>query len=116
MVKKEEKYIPEKGDVILVTFFSVKGHEQRGRRPALVVSPRLYNEKAGLVLICPITSKKKSYPFEVEITKRKTKGVALTDQIRSIDYKARDVKFLEKVSQETISKVMQKISLILLEI
>ena len=113
MVKKEGKHIPEKGDIVLISLFSVEGHEQKGKRPALVVSSFLYNEKAGLALVCPITSKKKNYPFEVDLEKGKTKEVILTDQIRSIDYNARGVKFLEKTSQEVVSKAVQKISLIL---
>ncbi len=115
MVKRKEKYIPEKGDIVLVMLSSAEGHEQKGKRPALVVSSFLYNEKAGLALMCPITTKKKNYPFEVELKKGKTKGVILADQVRSVDYNERSVKFLEKTSQEAVSRAVQRLSLLLIQ-
>ncbi len=113
MVKEKKSYIPKKGDVVWITFSPTKGHEQKGKRPALVVSSFLYNEKSGLSLMCPITNKKKNYPFEVELKNNKTKGCVLSDQIRSFDYRERDIKFIEKASEEVILSVVQKISLLI---
>ncbi len=110
-----KKYIPEKGDVVLLSFSPTMGHEQKGKRPAIVVSSFLYNEKSGLALMCPITKQKKGYPFEVELNKCKTKGVVLSDQIRTLDYRERRVKFIEKTSPEIILKVAKNISLLIKE-
>jgi mRNA interferase MazF len=111
----EKRYIPEKGDIVLLSFSPTTGHEQKGKRPAIVVSSFLYNDKSGLALMCPITNQKKGYPFEVELKKCKTKGVILSDQIRTLDYKERKVQFLEKTTPEIILKVIKNISLLIKE-
>lgn len=83
-------YAPERGDIIWLNFTPQSGHEQAGRRPALVMSPGAYNRKVGLALVCPITSKVKGYPFEVEIPPGlQAQGAILCDQIRSLDWRAR---------------------------
>jgi mRNA interferase MazF len=83
-------YAPERGDIIWLHFTPQTGREQSGRRPALVISPAGYNRKVGLVLVCPITSKVKGYPFEVVLPQGfKAEGAVLCDQIRSLDWRAR---------------------------
>ena len=111
MVNK--KYLPERGDIVWLNFDPQSGHEQKGKRPAIVVSPKEYNEKVGLGLFCPITSKIKNYPFEVEVEDKKITGVILSDQIKSLDWKARDIEFITKVSSEKIGEVIDKINTLL---
>jgi len=103
------KAIPDRGDVILLSFDPTLGHEQAGFRPALVLSPALYNKASGLCLICPITTKIKGYPFEVALDgAKKTSGVALADQVRSIDWQARKVKVTDRISATALSQVLAK--------
>jgi len=111
MVK--EKYIPGRGDIVWLNFNPASGHEQQGKRPAVVISPVEYNEKTGLALFCPITSKIKNYPFEVEINNKKIKGVVLTDQIKSLDWKTRNVEFAYKESSEKIVEIINKLTVLL---
>lgn len=86
------------------------GHEQKGIRPALVLSPENYNRKTGLAIFCPITSQAKGYPFEVEIPAGlKIKGVILSDQIKNLDWKARKVSFICKVDNAVLEDVQAKI-------
>jgi mRNA interferase MazF len=113
MVKK--KYSPERGDIVWLNFDPQSGHEQKGKRPAVVISPKEYNEKVGLGLFCPITSKKKNYPFEVKIVNKKIDGVILSDQIKSLDWKTRDIEFITKISSEEINEITNKISVLLFE-
>jgi mRNA interferase MazF len=113
MVKKN--YIPERGDIIWLNFNPQAGHEQKGKRPALVLSPKAYNEKVDLGLFCPITSKIKQYPFEVRIQNRKIDGVVLSDQIKSLDWKGRDAKFIIKANKEEINEVLEKLGVLLFD-
>lgn len=113
MVKK--KYIPERGDIIWLNFDPQSGHEQKGKRPVVVLSPKEYNEKTGLGLFCPITSKIKDYPFEVKIQNKKISGAALSDQIKSLDWRTRGVEFIIKSSSETINEIINKIGVLLFE-
>ena len=88
-------YVPERGDVVWLTFDPQAGHEQAGRRPAVVVSPRAYNGKVGLALFCPVTGKRKGYPYEVEIPPALTiGGVILSDQLKSLDWRARKAQYI----------------------
>lgn len=82
-------YVPDRGDVVWLDFNPTRGHEQSGRRPALIVSPKVYNLKSGLALVCPITSRAKGYPFEVACKTRAVQGMILADQIRGVDWKER---------------------------
>ena len=103
-------YTPERGDVVWLNFTPQSGHEQAGRRPAIVISPAAYNKKVGLALFCPITSQVKGYPFEVALPKNsKISGVILADQIKSLDWKAREVKFIEKTSKEIVTNLLNKL-------
>jgi mRNA interferase MazF len=113
MVKK--KYVPDRGDIVWLNFDPQSGHEQKGKRPAIVISPGSYNEKAGLALFCPITSKIKDYPFEVIIKNEKINGVVLSDQIKSLDWKTRETEFITKESSEIIDEIISKISVLLFE-
>lgn len=108
MVNKN-KYIPDRGDFVWIDFNSTKGHEQKGRRPAFVVSPKIYNEKAGLALLCPITSRIKNYPFEVEINGDYIAGAVLTDQIRSFDWHVRHVEKIETAPDIIVEEIKAKI-------
>lgn len=109
----KQPYIPNAGDLVWVSFDPQSGHEQAGRRPALVLSPREYNERAGLALACPITSKVKGYPFEVSINARRVQGVILADQIRSLDWRTRQFTLIEQAPKDTLDTVVQTLALLL---
>ena len=103
-------YIPEAGDLVWASFDPQSGHEQSGRRPAIVLSPGAYNEKAGLALTCPITSNVKGYPFEVAISASRVRGVVLADQVRSLDWRSREFTLIERASTETLDAVAQSLA------
>ena len=108
-----DSFVPKRGDIVWLDFTPQSGKEQRGRRPAFVVSPALYNKKTSLALLCPITSQIKGYPFEVMLTEgMKTQGVIISDQIKSLDWKARNAVFIEKVDEGITQKVLKKIYLL----
>jgi len=113
MVKK--KYIPERGDIVWLNFNPQSGHEQKGKRPAVVISPKEYNEKTGLGLFCPITSKIKNYPFEVRIENKKINGVVLSDQIKSLDWETRKIEFIIKASKDKVDEIIDKFGVLLSE-
>ena len=102
-------YTPERGDLVWLDFAPARGHEQSGRRPALVVSRQEYNVKSGLMLVCPATSAIKGYPFEVSVSVKDIRGAVLVDQMRSIDWKAREVTFVGSASKEEIEEILAKI-------
>lgn len=92
-----EKYIPRKGDFITLTFDPQSGHEQKGRRPALVISNTLFNQKTGLAIVCPVTNKDRNYPFHIKISGSVSlTGFVMVDQVKSIDYNSRKIKFIER--------------------
>lgn len=107
-------YIPEEGDIVWLDFTPQSGHEQAGRRPGLVVSPKKYN-RIGLALICPITSKQKGYPFEISLSSSDgfTSGVVLADQIRSLDWKARNASFKETAGSAVVDGVKDLLMLLI---
>ena len=110
-----ETYVPERGDVVWLQFNPQAGHEQAGKRPALVISPKAYNGKAGLALMCPVTSKAKGYPFEVPLpADLKVSGVVLADQIKSLDWRVRQAEFVCRVPVETVVDVIAKIQVLIL--
>jgi mRNA interferase MazF len=105
------RYIPQRGDVVWLTFNPQAGHEQAGRRPALVLSPSSYNAKVGLAVFCPVTSQVKGYPFEVTLPPgSKLAGVVLADQVKILDWRIRRAEFICKVPQETIKEVSGKLA------
>ncbi|WP_271254141.1 type II toxin-antitoxin system PemK/MazF family toxin [Pseudanabaena sp. Chao 1811] len=100
-------YIPKKGDLIILTFDPQSGHEQKGRRPALVVSNTLFNQHTGLAIVCPITNTKRDFPFHVAIASSKTlTGYVMVEQVKSIDYKSRKVKLIEVAADELLAEVL----------
>ena len=102
-------YIPERGDIAWICFDPQLGHEQAGRRPALILSPHDYNQKVGLALLCPITSQIKGYPFEVLLPKGiKANGVVLADQLKSMDWHARRAEFICKAPENIVLDVLGK--------
>ena len=110
----QKGYVPERGDIVWLTFNPQAGHEQAWRRPALVVSPAAYNKKVGLAIFCPVTSQVKGYPFEVSISKGlKTAGAILSDQVKSLDWKIRNVEFICKIPEEITKTVLKKLNTLL---
>lgn len=108
-------YIPDRGDIVYLDFDPTKGHEQKGHRPAFVLSPRAYNQRSSLVLLMPITKQQKGYPFEVSLPNDlQIQGVVLVDQIRCLDWKARNARFVESVPEAVIEEVQAKIQPLIL--
>ena len=106
-----QRYFPERGDLVWLSFTPRAGHEQSGHCPALVVSPRAYNRRVGLALVCPITSHIKGYPFEVVLPSGlPVTGAILSDQVKSLDWRARSARLMGKLPsdllQETVAKIM----------
>ena len=107
-------FVPDVRDVVWLTFDPQAGHEQSGRRPALVVSPASYNRKSGLALVCPVTSQIKAYPFEVELPAGiGVTGAVLVDQIKSLDWRARHAAFAGKASTALSAEVLAKAATLL---
>jgi mRNA interferase MazF len=107
-------YIPEKGDLVWINFNPQAGHEQSGNRPAIVLSPLAYNQKVGLALFCPVTNKKKGYPFEVDLPSSCTiSGVILSDQVKSLDWKIRNIQFIESLNTSILDDVLAKLTTLL---
>lgn len=105
---------PDRGDAIWVTLQPEAGHDQAGRRPALVVSPAGYNGRSGLALVCPITSRVKGYPFEVALPDAlPVSGVVLADQVRSIDWRARRARTIAKLPEDRVDEVLAKLAALL---
>jgi len=103
-------YVPQRGDVVWIHLNPQAGHEQAGRRPALVISPGAYNGRVGLALLCPITSQVKGYPFEVRIPEgHGVSGVILSDQVKSLDWRARSADFRERMPEPVLREVLQKL-------
>jgi mRNA interferase MazF len=107
-------YVPDAGDLVWLTFDPQAGHEQRGRRPALILSPRAYNWKARLVIACPITSRVKGYPFEVPLPAgSRISGAILADHVKNLDWHARRVVFEEKAPAEVVGDVRERLRTLL---
>jgi mRNA interferase MazF len=107
-------YVPERGDVVWITLNPQAGHEQAGRRPAVVLSPAAYNGKVGLAILCPITSQVKGYPFEVQIhSGLRVSGVILADQVKSLDWRAREAELAGRLPSATVAEVLQKLNTLL---
>ncbi len=107
-------YVPKCGDAVWITLNPQAGHEQAGRRPAVVLSPKNYNSKIGLAILCPITSQVKGYPFEVILPKGSpVAGAILSDQVKSLDWRARNAELICTLPDKTISEVLQKLSTLL---
>ncbi len=107
MVKKE--YIPDRGDIVWIDFDPAKGHEQKGNRPAVIISRKKYNLRSGLVVLCPITSQTKDYPFEVPFIKNERKGSVLVDQLRTIDWGIRKIRYIDRLDEMIMREVQNKL-------
>jgi len=107
-------YVPDCGDLVWLTFDPQAGHEQRGRRPALILSPRAYNAKARLAIACPITNQTKGYPFEVPLAAGGSiVGAVLADHVKNVDWEARRIAFEAKASDEVVTEVREKLRVLL---
>jgi len=107
-------YVPERGDIVWISLNPQAGHEQVGRRPAVVVSPRSYNGKVGLGLFCPITSQVKGYPFEVTLpVGLPVNGVVLADQVKSLDWRVRRAEFAARLPGNISAEVVGKLAVLL---
>ena len=108
------RYVPSRGDVVWLSHSPQAGHEQAGRRPALVVSPAAYNGKVGLAVLCPITSRVKGYPFEVRLPPGLTvSGAVLSDQVKSLDWRARRARFICRLPTRATLEVLEKLGTLL---
>ena len=107
-------YVPDRGDIVWVNFNPTRGHEQKGKRPALVLSSKFYNTSSGLAVVVPITAQIKGYPFEVSIEAGSVQGVVLADQLRSVDWHIRRMTLVGRVPGSTIAEIQKKISALLL--
>ena len=111
---KSKSFIPDCGDIVWLSFNPQSGHEQSGRRPALVISPQAYNEKTDLAIFCPIISQEKGYPFEVMIPDNlEISGLILSDQIKSLDWKTRKAEFICKLPKVALKETLNKINALL---
>jgi mRNA interferase MazF len=107
-------FVPDRGDLVWLDFDPQAGHEHGRRRPALTLSPRAYNAKAGLALFCPVTSRVKGYPFEVSLPQGlPVVGVVLADRVRSLDYQARRAEFIARAPEKVVRSVLTRIRLLL---
>lgn len=113
-MKRKGAYVPERGDAVWITLDPQAGHEQAGRRPALVLSPAAYNGRVGLALLCPITSQVKGYPFEVALPEGLAlSGVVLADQVKSLDWRVRKATRICPVPKEVVPQVLSRLRALL---
>jgi mRNA interferase MazF len=112
-VRRKGSYVPDRGDAVWITLDPQAGHEQGGRRPALVLSPSAYNGRVGLALLCPITGQAKGYPFEVVVPEGlAVVGVVLADHVKSLDWQARKAKRICAVPEEIVAEVISKLTIL----
>jgi mRNA interferase MazF len=107
------KYIPEQGDIVALNFDPQSGHEQKGRRPALIISNKVFNQHLGLAFACPITNTKRDFPFHVAVKSENITGYIMAEQMKSIDYKSRSIKFIEKANTQIVNDILSIIDSIL---
>lgn len=101
------RFIPKKGDFVALNFDPQSGHEQKGRRPALVISNHLFNKHTGLALVCPLTNTNRNFPFHVPVPiDSKLTGFVMVEQVKSVDYRSRNANFIERASAETLNEVL----------
>jgi len=101
------KYVPQQGDIIALTFDPQSGHEQQGRRPALVVSKDLFNRSTGLAIVCPLTSTARGFPFHVPVPENSgVTGFVMVEQVKSVDFHARRARYIEHASNELLANVL----------
>ncbi len=107
------RYVPDTGDIVWLDFNPQRGHEQAGRRPAVVLSPKAYNAKAGLLVCVPVTNQLKGYPFEVVLGGAGATGAALADQLKSLDWQTRNVERKGKATLAELAEIKAKIRALL---
>jgi mRNA interferase MazF len=113
---KPRAYVPGRGDVVWISLNPQAGHEQAGRRPGVVLSPKSYNSKVGLAILCPITGRPKGYPFEVPLPAGlPVTGAILSDQVKSLDWGARRAELICTLPDDTTSEALQKLATLLSE-
>ena len=113
---KGKTYVPDRGDAVWINLNPQAGHEQAGHRPAVVLSPKAYNSKVGLAILCPITSQVKGYPFEVIIPPNLPVGGAiLSDQVKSLDWRVRRAELIYKLPEVTMAEAMRKLGTLLFQ-
>ena len=101
------RYIPQRGDFVVLTFDPQSGHEQQGRRPAFVISNYLFNKHTGLAIVCPITNRSRKVPFHIPVPAQSSlTGYIMVEQVKSIDFVSRKIKFIKKASPETLIDVL----------
>lgn len=114
MERKPQNYVPDRGDFVWVSLSPTSGHEQAGHRAALVVSPQSYNRKTGLCVLCPATRQAKGYAFEVMIADvNGVTSVVLADHLHHVDWKARNIQFIHRVSDSELAEVVARIDALL---
>jgi mRNA interferase MazF len=107
-------YTPDRGDVVWLTFDPQAGHEQSGVRPAVVLSPLQYNERSSLILVVPVTRNIKGYPFEVVLSEGlRVSGAVLCDQLKSVDWRARDARLIGSLPENVIRDVLRRAGVLL---
>ena len=109
-----KKYVPDKGDYIILDFDPQAGKEQKGRGPAFIISSKLFNQATGMALACPVTNTDKNIPFHVRIPENSfISGVIMTEQLKSVDYKSRKAQYLNKCDKETLNQVLDILNAII---
>lgn len=106
-------YLPDEGDIVWLNFTPQSGHEQAGRRPAVVLSPKAYNQRSGLLVCVPVTHQIKGYPFEVRLSGHGASGVALADQVKSLDWRARQAERKGQATPTELAEIKAKIKALL---
>jgi mRNA interferase MazF len=106
-------YVPQVGDIVFIDFDPKVGHEQAKRRPVLVLTDQRYNQASGLAVVCPLTSKRKPYPFALPIKVDKVEGSVLVDQLKSLDWAGRQAQFHSKAEPALLTQVRQYIAVLL---
>ena len=107
-------YVPDRGDAVWIDFTPQAGHEQAGRRPAIILSPASYNRKVGLAILCPVTNQIKGYPFEVVIPSGlKVSGAILSDQAKNLDWRSRRAEHITKLPNAVINQVLERLKTLL---
>ena len=108
-----KRYIPSQGDIVYLNFNPQSGHEQKGKRPALIMSNKVFNQHLGLAYACPITNTKRDFPFHVKLNNHKITGYVMCEQMKSLDYQTRDINFVEKVDEEILNTTLAIVDSIL---
>ena len=111
---KAPRFVPRRGDLVWISLDPRAGHEQAGRRPAVVISPRSYNGKVGLAILCPVTSQVKGYPFEVVLPPGLSiRGAVLSDQVKSLDWRIRGAELACRLPQTVVHEILDKLGTLL---